>query len=211
MAVSPICKTFVRFLSCGLAWQEECGFHRCDHLAPKLLIAIKDQVFVRGLKWKRFAQLLDDPSARRMLRDVNLQDAPPLMTHDEEAVEHAERNRWHSEEIHGRNCFPMVSKEGQPALALLRVSRRSFHPTRDGSLGKFKPSMRSSPCIRGAPHVGFSATMRKINSRTSFGVGLLPTCPRTLEIRRQYIQKPVRCQRTTVSGVTMRRDCFQLE
>ena len=44
MAVSPICKTFVRFLSCGLAWQEECGFHRCDHLAPKLLIAIKDQV-----------------------------------------------------------------------------------------------------------------------------------------------------------------------
>ena len=52
-----------------------------------------------------------------------------------------------------------------------------------------KPSMRSSPWIRGAPHVGFSTTMRKINSRTSFGVGLLPTCLRTLEIRRQYIQK----------------------
>jgi hypothetical protein len=46
---------------------------------------------------------------------------------------------------------------------------------------------------------------------TSFGVGLLPTCLRTLEISRQYIQKPVRCQRTTVSGVTMRRDCFQAE
>src|SRR5882724_10218092 len=71
--------------------------------------------------------------------------------------------------------------------------------------------MRSSPWIRGAPHVGFSTTMRKINSRTSFGVGLLPTCLRTLEISRQYIQKPVRCQRTTVSDVTMRRDCFQAE
>jgi hypothetical protein len=46
---------------------------------------------------------------------------------------------------------------------------------------------------------------------TSFGVGLLPTCLRTLEISRQYIQKPVWCQRTTVSGVTMRRDCFQAE
>ena len=30
-------------------------------------------------------------------------------------VEHAERDRWHREEIHGRNGFPMVAKEGQPA------------------------------------------------------------------------------------------------
>jgi hypothetical protein len=94
---------------------------------------------------------------------------------------------------------------------------------RSGSLGarfiqremvlseRSKPSMRSSPWIRGAPHVEFSTTMRKINSRTSFGVGLLPTCLLTLEISRQYIRKPVRCQRTTVSGVTMRRDCFQAE
>src|SRR6266699_2995677 len=67
--------------------------------------------------------------------------------------------------------------------------------------------MRSSPWMRGAPHVEFSTTMRKINSRISFGVGLLPTCLRTLEISRQYIQKPVRCQRTTVSGVTTMRDC----
>src|SRR5580692_1768213 len=72
-----------------------------------------------------------------------------------------------------------------------------------------KPSMRSSPWIRGAPQVGFSAIIRKIKSRTSFGVGLLPTCFRTLEIIRQYIRKPVRCQRTTVSGVTMSRECFQ--
>src|SRR5258705_11148646 len=86
-----------------------------------------------------------------MLRDGNLQDTPPLMTDDEEAVEHAECNRWHSEEIHGRNCFPMVSKEDQPALALLRVSRRSRFIQREMVLSESsKPSMRSSPCIRGA-------------------------------------------------------------
>jgi hypothetical protein len=34
------------------------------------------------------------------------------MTDDEETVEHAERNRWHREEIHGGNRFPMVAKEG---------------------------------------------------------------------------------------------------
>ena len=61
------------------------------------------------------------------------------------------------------------------------------------------------------PQVGLSATIRKISSRTSLGVGLLPTSLRTLEISLQYIRKPVRCQRTTVSGVTMRRDCFQAD
>ncbi len=59
--------------------------------------------------------------------------------------------------------------------------------------------------------VGFSATIREINSRTTFDVGLLPTCFRTLEISRQYIRKPVRCQRTTVSGVTRMRESFQAD
>jgi hypothetical protein len=116
-----------------------------DHLEPELLIAIKDQVFLRGFKWKRLAQLLDDPTARRMLRDVNVQDAPTIMTDDEEAVEHAERNRWRGEEIHGRNRFPMVSKERQPALGPVRISRCSLHPTGDSSLGKVKAEHAEFP------------------------------------------------------------------
>src|SRR5271156_2811944 len=46
--------------------------------------------------------------------------------------------RWHREEIHGRNRFPMVAKEGQPALGPVRSSRRPLHPTGDGSLGKIQ-------------------------------------------------------------------------
>lgn len=114
------------------------GFHRCDHLEPELLIAIKDQVFVRGFQGERLAQLLNDPSARRMLRDIYVQDASTIVADDEEAVEHAEPDRWHIEEIHRRNRFAMISQEGQPALGPVRISRRSFHPTGDGSLGKFK-------------------------------------------------------------------------
>jgi hypothetical protein len=38
-----------------------------------------------------------------------VQDALPIMTDDEATVE---RNRWHREEIHGGNRFPMVAKEG---------------------------------------------------------------------------------------------------
>jgi hypothetical protein len=42
----------------------------------------------------------------------------------------------------------------------------------------------------------------------SFVVCFLSTCFWTLEISLQYIRKPARCQRTTVSGVTTRRACF---
>src|SRR5208283_1666782 len=121
------------------------GFHRCDHLEPELLIAIKDQVFARRFKWKCLAQLLDDPSARRVLRDVDVQDASTIVADDEEAVEHAERDRWHREEIHGGNRFPMVAKEGQPALGLVRTSRRPLHATGDGSLGKIKTEHAEFP------------------------------------------------------------------
>ena len=72
-----------------------------------------------------------------------------------------------------------------------------------------KPSMRSSPWIRGAPQLGFSATIWNIRSRTSFEVGLLPTGFLTFEITLQYQRNPARCHRTTVSGVTTRSACFQ--
>ncbi len=65
--------------------------------------------------------------------------------------------------------------------------------------------------MRGAPQVGFSATMRKINSRTSLDNLFLPTCFLTFEIMLQYMRNPVRCQRTTVSGLTTMRDCFHAD
>ncbi len=65
--------------------------------------------------------------------------------------------------------------------------------------------------MRGAPQVGFSETIRKINSRTSFEVGLLPKRVLALEISLQYIWNPARCQRTTVSGLTIMRECFQVD
>ena len=48
-----------------------------------------------------------------------------------------------------------------------------------------KPSMSGSPWMRGAPHVGFSTTIRKIKSRTSCEILLLPAGFRTREIKRQ--------------------------
>src|SRR5437588_3074819 len=63
--------------------------------------------------------------------------------------------------------------------------------------------------MRGAPQVLFSRTIRKISSRTSADSCFLPTCFLAFEIKLQYSRNPARCQRTTVSGLTSTRDCFQ--
>ncbi len=71
------------------------------------------------------------------------------------------------------------------------------------------PSLSISPWMRGAPQVGFSATMREIKSRSSLVKGFLPPTRRVRESHAQYNRKPARCQRTTVSGLTTISDFFQ--
>src|ERR1700730_5540267 len=80
-----------------------------------------------------------------MVCDIEMQDAPTIVADDEEAAQHTERYRWHGEEVHGRNRFPMVAKEGEPTLGRVRISRRSFHPTGDGSLGEIKTEHEELP------------------------------------------------------------------
>ena len=53
--------------------------------------------------------------------------------------------------------------------------------------------------MRGAPHSGLSWLIVRINSRMSAGTAGLPT--RRRDFHRQYRRKPLRCQRTSVSGL----------
>ena len=62
--------------------------------------------------------------------------------------------------------------------------------------------------MRGAPQVGFSATMRKIKARTSLLTRFRPPICLTLETHVQYKRNPARCQFTTVLGVTRMRGCL---
>ena len=53
-----------------------------------LCITIKDNEPRSRPEWKCFPQLLDGPETRRVLCDVEVQDAPTIMTDDEKAIEH---------------------------------------------------------------------------------------------------------------------------
>src|SRR5258708_8273616 len=183
------------------------GSNRCGDFQSILGIAIKDDEPRSGSKWKCFSQLLDNPRACRMLCDIEVQDAPAIVTDDEKAIEHAESDRRNSEEVHRGNRFPVITEKGKPALSRLRMSRCPFHPTRDRSLRDIKTKHEKLAMDTRRSPPGFSTTIRKINSWTSFDVCRLPTGLLTLEISFQYKWNPPLCQRTTVSGVTAIRDC----
>jgi len=110
----------------------------CGNLGSILAITVEDEKPGSCCKRKRFPQLLDHPLARRMLGDVDVQDTPTIMTDHEKAVQHAERDRRSREKIKRRDGFPMIAQKGEPTLGSLRISRRSFHPTRDRSLGNIE-------------------------------------------------------------------------
>src|ERR1039458_1553954 len=63
-----------------------------DHFEPKLLVAVKDQVFVSDLEGKCFTQLLDNPVARRITGNIEMKNAPTIMPNEEETVEDSESN-----------------------------------------------------------------------------------------------------------------------
>ena len=60
------------------------------------------------------------------------------MRNDEEAIENAEGQRRHGEEVHCRNGFTVITQKGRPSLRRLRILRRFPHPAQHGSLGNIE-------------------------------------------------------------------------
>jgi len=118
----------------GLKANDFHGLNGRGYVEPVLGIVIEDKVFGSALVWKHFSQLLNDPDAGRMASDIEVEDAPPVMADDEEAVENAERDRRDREEVHRCDRLAVIPQEGQPALRRFRISGCTLHPPGDGSL-----------------------------------------------------------------------------
>ena len=49
-----------------------------------------------------------------MFGHITVQDSPPVMGNDEEAVENAESQRRLGEEVHRGDGFPMIAQKSRP-------------------------------------------------------------------------------------------------
>src|SRR5215469_1437385 len=83
----------------------------CGDFQPVLCVPIENEEARGRFKRERLPQLLNNPKARGMSRDVAVQNASAIMADDEEAVEHGERDRGNREEIHRGDGFPMVTEK----------------------------------------------------------------------------------------------------
>ncbi len=117
---------------------------RCA-LQPVFRISIEDQLSRRGLEGVGFTQLLNDPAARRVPCDVEVQNTPAIMANPKEAVEHTERLRRNCKEIHRGDGSSVVSEKGEPALGWIDGPWGAVHPARDHSLGNIEPERQQFP------------------------------------------------------------------
>ena len=64
------------------------ALYRADDFLVEIRAAIKDQIPRCGIVRKCLAQLLDHPCARWLPGHIEVKDAPPITSDDEEAVQH---------------------------------------------------------------------------------------------------------------------------
>jgi hypothetical protein len=148
------------------------GSHSRGNLKSILPVPVEDQKPGSRSERERFPQLLNGPQAGWVLGHVEVQDAPTVVADDEEAVEHAERDRRNGEEIHCGDRFPMVAQKREPTLGRLgslgaRLIQREM--VRSETL---KPSRNQSPVQPEADSVPADERFRRDNDER-----LLPLRP----------------------------------
>jgi len=126
-----------------------------------------EKASVRSGLHKRLSQLLHDPIGRRMLRNVEMQDAAAPVLDDEETVQHSEGRTRHGEKVAGNDRFAVVVKKRQAFLRRIPPALDPPQVARDRPLGEHKPSFCNSPWIFGAPQSEFSCAKRRIRTRIS--------------------------------------------
>jgi len=96
--------------------------------------------------------------------DVEMQDPPAIVADDKEAVEDAEGDRGHGEEVHGRNRFPVIRKKRTPAPGWLGISRRPLHPAGETVETQHDAS---EPQFQESPRGGTSSIPTRTGTRAS--------------------------------------------
>ena len=90
------------------------GLHCVDNFFVEVRAAIKEQIPRRRIIGIDLAELLDDPRTGRMPGDIAVKNATPVVRDNEEAIEHAEAQRRHGEEVHRGDGLTVITQRKQP-------------------------------------------------------------------------------------------------
>ena len=167
-------------------------------------VAIAEQIGWRGLVREGVDDPLGGPGRGGLLGDGEVEDPPAMVGEHHKDEEHPQARRGHREEIEGDQVADVVGEERPPGLGggegRWGISRETVRSAAS------RPSVRSSPWIRGAPHRGFAAAIRETRVLISGPTEGRPPVGRPESVV-QCSRKRRRCHRRTVSGVTITRAC----
>src|SRR5262249_19428512 len=159
-------------------------------------IIVADQIARRCIPGKCLGDLLCQPLRRGMLGYREPEKLSSTMAHDQK----------------GHSKVSVGTRQRSTAAIVFAWLRRNVRHVCDGgprclimyletaNSATSKPSLSSSPWMRGAPHNGFSLLICRIRSRNSRSIFGRPA--RCRDFQRQKALKPARCQRRIVSGFT---------
>lgn len=162
-------------------------------------VAVSDQVAWCAIPWEGLADLLRCPFRGRMRGHAEMQNAPSLVMQHNENEQEAERDGWHNEKVNDYETACVITKECTPGLrGRLRMPDHAFgHSSLADSDPEFEQLTMDPRC---APQGVLSshASDQALTSAEIVGRPLL----RGRDFHAQKFRKPLRCHRTTVSGLT---------
>jgi len=170
------------------------------------LITVAQEIRGRGVVREGVHDLLGRPGSGGMLGDVEVDDAPAVVSEHDENKEDAQARGRHREEIEGDEIADMVGEERPPGLRRQGAPLR--HEPRDGALGDVDSQPEKFLVNSRAPHNGLVAAIRATRAVISGLIGWRPRVGRP-ESLVQCSRKRGFCHRRTVLGDTMTRACLQ--
>jgi hypothetical protein len=180
------------------------ALHAVAKLLAIHLVTVAQEIGWRGVVRERSDDLLRGPDSGGVLGHVEVDDPPAMVGKHDEDEEDAQARGGDGEEVDGDQFPGMLARNVRQVcdgwgrrLGMRRDPVRSATSI---------PIFKSSPWMRGAPQSGFAVAMRVTRALISASTGGRPPVEPP-ESWVQYLRKRRRCQRRTVSGVTITRAC----
>jgi hypothetical protein len=136
-------------------------------------VSVSNEVLGCLIPGEGFGYLAGDPIRRRIGGDVDPQQVASLQADDGQSIEKPEANGRHDEQVDSTDVRHMIVEKGLPALGRWPRRRTVYLATVD--CATLKPSLSSSPWMRGAPHSGFARLISPTRARNSAKTFDLPT------------------------------------
>lgn len=88
------------------------------------LIIVPDDVFGRGVKIKRLAELLNRPFRKGLVSYIPMQDSPSVVRDSDKDINGFKENGSYHQEINGNRMFGVVLQKRPPSLTFISIGFR---------------------------------------------------------------------------------------